>query len=133
MPSCGAVVLFTGVVRNHSEGRSGVAALTYEAFPEEAVRRLHDVAGEARRRWPVLGRLVLLHQVGTLSLGDASVVVVASAPHRPDAFAAARYCIDTLKETVPIWKREHWEGGSDWAVCSHPIRPVRPAATAKPC
>jgi molybdopterin synthase catalytic subunit len=123
--ACGAVVCFTGVVRDHSEGRTGVTGLTYEAYEDEATRRLAEVAAEARRNWPMIGRLALLHRVGELALSEASVVVVASAPHRAEAFEAARFCIDTLKETVPIWKREHWSGGSDWAECSHAARPVR--------
>jgi molybdopterin synthase catalytic subunit len=131
-PSSGAVVVFLGVVRDHSEGRDGVRGLTYEAYEEEAERRLAAVADDARRRWPVVSRLALLHRVGDLALSEASVAVVASSPHRPEAFEAARFCIDTLKETVPIWKREHWEGGSDWGQCAHDIRPVgtTPASSA---
>lgn len=123
-PGSGAVVTFSGVVRDHSEGRPGVTGLSYEAYESEALRRLTDVAAETRRRWPVVERLALLHRVGDLELSDTSVVVVASAPHRPEAFEAARFAIDTLKETVPIWKREHWEGGSDWGECAHDVRPV---------
>jgi len=132
-PPCGAVVCFTGIVRDHSEGRAGVTGLTYEAYEAQATRRLGDVAAEARRRWPDVARLALLHRVGDLELSQASVVVVASAPHRAEAFEAARVCIDTLKETVPIWKREHWAGGSDWATCSHEVRPVRePSGASAP-
>lgn len=123
-PSAGAVVVFLGVVRQSSEGRNGVTGITYEAYEEEAVRRLADVAREARRRWPVVERLALLHRVGDLTLSEASVAVVASSPHRPEAFDAARFCIDTLKETVPIWKREHWSAGSDWATTAQPVRSV---------
>jgi len=123
-PSSGAVVTFLGVVRDHSEGRDGVRGLTYEAYEEEAAGKLAAVAAEARVRWPDVERLALLHRLGDLLLSDASVAVVASSPHRADAFEAARFCIDTLKETVPIWKREHWEGGSDWATCSHEVRTV---------
>jgi molybdopterin synthase catalytic subunit len=123
-PSSGAVVVFLGVVRDHSEGRAGVRGLTYEAYEDEANRRLAAVAVEARRAWPAVERLALLHRVGDLELSETSVVVVASSPHRPEAFEAARFCIDTLKETVPIWKREHWDGGSDWGQCAHDIRPV---------
>jgi molybdopterin synthase catalytic subunit len=123
-PSSGAVVVFLGVVRDHSEGRAGVRGLTYEAYESEAVAKLRAVAAEARRQWPVVERLALLHRVGDLELSEASVAVIASSPHRPEAFEAARFCIDTLKETVPIWKREHWEGGSDWGRCAHDIRPV---------
>ena len=124
-PGCGAVVCFTGVVRDSSEGRAGVQALTYEAYEEQATAKLAEVAAEARRRWPAIERLALLHRTGTLSLCEASVVVVASTPHRAEAFEAARFCIDTLKETVPIWKAEHWEGGSEWVEGEHPIRPVK--------
>jgi molybdopterin synthase catalytic subunit len=122
--SAGAVVVFLGVVRESSEGRDGVTGITYEAYEEEAVHRLADVACEARRRWPQVERLALLHRVGDLALSEASVAVVASSPHRPEAFDAARFCIDTLKETVPIWKREHWSAGSDWATTAQPVRSV---------
>jgi molybdopterin synthase catalytic subunit len=124
-PGSGAVVCFQGVVREHSEGRDGVRGLTYEAYEEEAARRFMEIGAEARRRWPDVERLALLHRLGDLALSDTSVVVVASAPHRSEAFEAARFCIDTLKETVPIWKREHWEGGSDWSEHSQPVRAVR--------
>ena len=123
-PDCGAVVLFSGTVRDHAEGRRGVIELEYEAFEEEVVPRLAAIAEGARRRWPVVGRIALLHRVGCLGVGETSVAVVVSAPHRPEAFDAARFCIDTLKETVPIWKRETWEGGSDWATCSHPVSEI---------
>jgi molybdopterin synthase catalytic subunit len=124
--SAGAVVVFLGVVRDHSEGRDGVRGITYEAYEEEAVPRLEAVAAEARRRWPVAERIALLHRTGDLALSEASVAVVASSPHRPEAFEIARFCIDTLKETVPIWKREHWEDGSDWGTAAHPVRSVDP-------
>jgi len=124
LPTCGGVVCFAGTVRDSSEGRPGVTALTYEAYEEQAVIKLQEVADECRRRIPETVRLVLLHRTGRLELTEASVIVVASAPHRAQAFKAARYCIDTLKETVPIWKAEDWEGGSDWALGEHEIRPV---------
>jgi molybdopterin synthase catalytic subunit len=123
-PGSGGVVCFLGVVRDHSEGRDGVVGLTYESYEEQAVRALREVAAEARRRWPVVERLALLHRTGDLALSDVSVAVVVSTPHRADAFEAARYCIDTLKETVPIWKREHWDGGSDWSTSAHTLRAV---------
>ncbi len=129
-PGSGAVVCFTGIVRDHSEGRDGVTGLTYEAYEEEATRRLAEVADDARQRWPAVDRIALLHRVGELALSEASVVVVVSAPHRGDAFEAARYCIDTLKETVPIWKREHWADGSEWAANAQPVRPVGRARRA---
>jgi len=122
VPSAGAVVTFAGVVRDHAEGRTGVASMTYEAYEGPAVRALTEIASEVRRRWPDVERIALLHRVGELQLSEASVVVVVSAPHRGAAFAAAEFAIDTLKESVPIWKQEHWAGGSDWAVEQHEIR-----------
>ena len=121
---CGASVVFTGAVRDHSEGRPAVRSLEYEAYEEEVTPRLAAIATEARARWPSLGRLVLLHRTGVLGVGEASVLVAASAPHRAEAFDAARFCIDTLKATAPIWKRETWEGGTDWSACAHPVSEV---------
>ena len=121
---CGASVVFTGLVRDHSDGRPAVESLEYEAYEEEVTPRLAAIATEARSRWTTLGRLVLLHRTGLLTVGEASVVVAASAPHREEAFEAARFCIDTLKATVPIWKREAWAGGEDWSACAHPVEEV---------
>jgi molybdopterin synthase catalytic subunit len=118
VPECGGIVTFCGTVRDHSDGRAGVTALEYEAYEEHVVPRLTDVATTARARWPEIGRLALIHRVGRLEVGEVAVVVAVSTPHRADAFAAAQFCIDTLKHTVPIWKLETWEGGSDWSVCS---------------
>ncbi len=123
-PASGAVVTFLGVVRDHAEGRTGVTGLTYEAYDEVARARLGELADEVRRRWPAVERLALLHRTGSLELSEASVAVVVSTPHRAEAFEAARFAIDTLKETVPIWKREHWTGGDDWGTCAHDARPV---------
>jgi molybdopterin synthase catalytic subunit len=127
-PHCGAVVLFTGTVRDHAEGRPGVSALEYEAYSEEVLPRLSTIVAEARRRWADLGRVAVVHRVGSLSVGETSVLIAVSAPHRAEAFEAARFCIDTVKTTVPIWKRETWEGGSDWALCSHPVDEVAEVA-----
>lgn len=121
---CGAVVVFTGTVRDHSEGRPRVRSLEYEAYDEEVTPRLAAIAAEARARWTDVGRLVLLHRTGLLGVGEASVVVAASSPHREQAFDAARFCIDTLKATAPIWKREAWGGGEDWSTCAHPVAEV---------
>ncbi len=123
-PDCGGIVTFCGTVRDFSDGRPGVTALEYEVYPEQAVSRLEQVAGSARQRWPMVGRLALLHRIGRLEVGEVSVVVAVSTPHRAEAFDAARYCIDTLKHTVPIWKRETWAGGTDWSVCSHEAEDV---------
>jgi molybdopterin synthase catalytic subunit len=118
-PGCGGIVTFCGTVRDHSEDRAGVTSLEYETYEEHVVPRLADVAKAARARWPEIGRLALLHRVGRLEVGEVAVVVVASTPHRAEAFAAAQFCIDTVKHTVPIWKRETWAGGSDWSLCDH--------------
>jgi molybdopterin synthase catalytic subunit len=135
VPAAGAVVTFSGVVRDHAEGRPGVVAMTYEAYVGPAVRALSAIAAEIRTRWPDVARVALLHRVGNLRLSETSVVVVVSAPHRSEAFAAAEFAIDTLKRSVPIWKQEHWSGGSDWAVEQHEIRSTsatapRPVASA---
>jgi len=115
-PDCGATVVFCGNVRDHADGRPGVTGIDYSAYETHVVPKLAVIAEQARSRWPALGRLAMLHRVGFLALGETSVVVAAGAPHRGDAFDAARFAIDTLKATVPIWKHEYWEGGQDWAV-----------------
>jgi len=121
LPGCGAQVVFSGTVRDHAEGRSGVSRIEYEAYTEQVEARLTDIAREARHRWPMVGRIALLHRVGELTVGEISVLVVVSAPHRAEAFEAARWSIDVLKETVPIWKRETWEGGADWGTGAHDL------------
>ena len=113
-PGCGAVVLFSGTVRDHAEGRADVTHLEYEAYDEMVVPKLTEIVAEARVRWPDLGRIALVHRTGRLTLGESSVIAAVSAPHRPEAFAAARFAIDALKVSVPVWKREIWVGGSDW-------------------
>lgn len=123
-PGFGAQVTFTGTVRDHSEGRVGVTTLAYEAYEEQVGPRLEAIAGEARLRWPEVGPIALLHRIGMLELVDVAVVVVVAAPHRPEAFAAARFCIDTLKASVPIWKKEAWVDGDDWGRGAVPIEDV---------
>jgi molybdopterin synthase catalytic subunit len=115
-PDCGATVTFTGTARDHAEGRPGVHRLEYEAYDRPALVRMDAIVAELRTRWPVLGRVALLHRTGLVALGDAAVVVAVSAPHRGEAFDAARFAIDELKRTVPIWKRESWEGGESWGL-----------------
>ena len=127
--AAGAVVTFLGVVRDHAEGRAGVTGLTYEAYDEEALRIMRAIASAARTRWPEVARVALLHRTGELDLSDASVAVVVSSPHRADAFEAARFCIDTLKETVPIWKQEHWAGGTTGRSAPTAIRALHPEPT----
>lgn len=123
--SCGAVVIFSGIVRDNAEGRAGVNALTYEAYEDQVVPKLKIIADEMRSRWTDLGRIALLHRLGKIALGEASVLVVVSSPHRPEAFAAAKYAIDALKVSVPIWKQEHWKDGCDWGTSSHDISDAR--------
>jgi molybdopterin synthase catalytic subunit len=113
-PRAGAVVVFSGVVRNHAEGRD-VAGLTYEAYEEHAGSCLASLAEDVTTRWPSVRAVWMVHRLGALAIGEPSVVVAVSADHRAEAFAAARHGIDTLKQTVPIWKQEHWaDGGAHW-------------------
>ena len=121
LPSCGAVVVFSGVVRDHAEGRTDVTSLTYEAYNAQVISKLQLIVDEMRVRWTDLGRVALIHRVGNLTLGESSVLVSVSSPHRPEAFSAAQFAIDTLKESVPIWKQEHWKQGSDWGTNSNEI------------
>jgi molybdopterin synthase catalytic subunit len=113
-PDCGAVVLFSGTVRDHADDREGVTSLTYEAYEEQCERKFAEIAEEIRTRWPDTGRIAILHRLGTMYLNESTVLVVVSSPHRPNAFEAARFGIDALKATAPIWKHETWEGGADW-------------------
>jgi molybdopterin synthase catalytic subunit len=123
-PDCGAVVLFSGTARDHAPGRPAVERLDYEAYDEHVVPSLTAVAEQARARWPEVGRIVLLHRVGELAIGESAVVVAVSAPHRPEAFEAARFCIDTLKQTAPIWKREAFAGGGgEWGLAEERAEP----------
>ncbi len=131
LPRCGAVVLFSGTARDHAPGRTGVDRLEYEAYEEHVVPRLAEIAREMRVRWPDLGRVVLLHRTGPVDVGESSVVVVASAPHRPAAFEAARFGIDTLKATVPIWKRERWSEGESWGLEAQHISDVTSAGSGE--
>jgi len=111
-PDCGAVAVFVGTVRNHHDGKR-VLRLSYSSFKEMAEKELARIAAEAAKRWPV-GAVHLAHRTGELAIGDASVVVAVSAPHRAEAFEACRYAIEELKKTAPIWKEEFTEGGKQW-------------------
>ncbi len=124
-PNCGAVVTFSGVVRDHSTAREDVIALDYETVPELAERRLREIVDEARRRWPTLERVALHHRTGRVELSVSTVVVAVSAPHRDVAFDAARFCIDALKSSLPMWKKEVWDGGSAWSDDAATIGSVR--------
>ncbi len=111
-PDAGGLVTFVGAVRDHSRGRR-IEHLEYEAYPEMAERELERIADEASRRWAG-ARVAISHRTGHLEIGELAVVVVAAAPHRAEAFAACRFVIDTLKETVPIWKKEVATDGEYW-------------------
>ena len=115
-PECGGLVLFNGTARDHAENRPEVSLLEYEAYEEHVIARLVVIADQARVRWPSVGRIAMIHRLGPVAVGESAVVVVVSAPHREEAFAAARFCIDTLKATVPIWKRETWRDGASWGL-----------------
>jgi molybdopterin synthase catalytic subunit len=108
----GAVVLFLGVVRDRNLGRR-VLYLEYDAYPEMAEQVMRQLAEEAMRRWPV-SDVAVLHRTGRLEVGETSLVVAVSSPHRAEAFAAAHWLVDRLKERVPIWKKEVFEGGEEW-------------------
>ena len=112
-PGCGAVVTFLGTVRDLTGGRVTVA-LDYEAYPGMAEKKLAEIEADTRARWPV-GEIVLVHRLGRLEVGEVSVAVAVSCPHRAQAFEACRHAIDRLKEIVPIWKKENWDDGTtEW-------------------
>ena len=111
-PADGAICTFVGVVRDHNAGRA-VLYLEYEAFEEMALPLMEEIATEARRRWAITA-ISIVHRLGRLEIGEASVAVAAFSPHRAQAFEACRYAIDTLKATVPIWKKEFYADGAVW-------------------
>jgi len=111
-PKSGAIATFIGTARNHNDGRR-VISLEYEAYPEMAERELARVGEEARRRWDV-DRIAIVHRIGPVRISEASVAIAVSATHRHEAFEACRFAIEELKKTVPIWKKEVFEGGELW-------------------
>lgn len=116
-PAAGGTVLFSGTVRDHST-EGAVTGLHYEAWEEQADAQLRTIAGEMFERWPVR-RAALLHRTGSLGIGDLSVLVCCSAPHRADAFEACRHGIERIKRDVPIWKKERLRsGGAHWVMGS---------------
>ena len=131
---CGAVATFVGLVRNHNAGRR-VLRLEYECYEPLAVTSFRRIEAEAAGQWPD-ARLAIAHRVGTLAVGEATVVIAAGSPHRADAFAACRYAIERLKQIAPIWKREHFEGGEVWiegATADPDNEDARQAALARAC
>ena len=109
----GAIALFYGVVRNNSEGRE-VERLEYEAYEPMALRKLRECADETKRQFPEVTEVGAWHRTGTLEIGETSLLVAVSSPHRVDAFEACHWAVDRIKEVVPVWKKEHWRGGSAW-------------------
>lgn len=120
-PDAGAIVAFVGTTRATNRGRS-VLRLEYEAYAEMAVSEFEKIGEQARSRWE-LTKVAIVHRVGVVPLGEASVVIAVSAPHRREAIEACHFCIDRLKLVAPIWKKEHFEGGEVWigslADCDH--------------
>lgn len=113
-PSNGAVVVMSGMVRNQTDGKP-VVALEYQAYEPMAMRVFYQIAADIRKQWSDVNRVVIHHRVGSLQIGEISVLVAVGCPHRSEAFEACRYAIDTLKHTAPIWKKEHWgDGSSSW-------------------
>lgn len=110
--AAGAITLFAGVVRNENLGRR-VEYLEYDAYPPMAERKMAEIADEVRARWPVTG-IAMAHRTGRLKIGEASVLIAVSSPHRADSIEACHFAIDRLKATVPIWKKEVFEGGEEW-------------------
>lgn len=112
-PSCGAVCLFLGTVREFTQDKR-TTHLVYEAYPEMALKQMRTILEEAAARWPI-PRLGVIHRLGPMSLGEVSIAVAVATPHRGESFEACRWIMDTLKERVPIWKQEHWSDGStEW-------------------
>lgn len=113
----GAVDMFIGTVRNHTQDRS-VVRLDYEAYDAMAVKEMEKLATQVGDRWPV-EKIAIHHRKGTLEIGDIAVIIAVATPHRQEAFEACKFTIDTLKQTVPIWKKEIFDDGEVW-VSAHP-------------
>jgi molybdopterin synthase catalytic subunit len=111
-PGAGGIVVFEGVVRDNARGKQ-VRYLEYDVYPEMAAQQIREIVAEAERRWGV-ERVAVAHRIGRLEIGEASVIIVVASPHRAEAFDACRYIIDTLKATVPIWKKEVATNGEEW-------------------
>ncbi|MDX2303575.1 MAG: molybdenum cofactor biosynthesis protein MoaE [Microscillaceae bacterium] len=112
----GAVAVFIGTVRNHSQNKH-VVSLEYEAYEAMAIRKMEEISEEARQKWPI-EKIAMHHRIGKLSIGEIAVVVAVSTPHRKESFEACEFLIDTLKQVVPIWKKEIYEDGEVW-VAAH--------------
>lgn len=113
VPEAGGVAVFLGVVRDSNAGRR-VVALEYEAHVPMAEAKMKEIGEAVCRRWPGVKQVAMAHRIGRLAIGEASVIIAVSATHRRDAFQACHFAIDRLKETVPIWKKEIFDGGAVW-------------------
>jgi molybdopterin synthase catalytic subunit len=111
-PEAGAVATFIGTTRNNNEGRK-VIALDYEGYAEMAEKELRRIGEDAKTKWPIF-RMAITHRLGPVQIGEASVIIAVSSAHRDAAFAACRFAIEEIKKTVPIWKKEVFEGGEVW-------------------
>jgi molybdopterin synthase catalytic subunit len=111
-PEAGAIATFIGTTRNNNQGRK-VIALDYEAYPEMAQKELARLGEEAKKKWPIC-RMAIVHRIGPVQITEPSVIIAVSAAHREAAFAACRFAIEEIKRTVPIWKKEVYEGGEIW-------------------
>ena len=111
-PEAGAIATFIGTTRNNNEGRR-VVALDYDAYPEMAEKELIRLGEEAKKKWPIC-RMAIVHRIGPVQIAEASVMIAVSSGHREAAFAACRFAIEEIKRTVPIWKKEVYEGGEIW-------------------
>jgi molybdopterin synthase catalytic subunit len=125
-PEDGAIVTFDGFVRNQSHNRSTLY-LDYEAYDSMAIAKMREIGAQLHEKF-VIHRVAMVHRLGRLEIGETSVFIAVSAPHRGAAFDACRYAIDTLKHTVPIWKKEYFEDGAVWADGE---LPPAPAATPR--
>ena len=121
-PGAGAIGLFSGIVRNQTGGRQ-VKYLEYEAHAPMAEAKMREIAAMLRSRWPGLRRIAIVHRIGRLEIGESSVMIAVSSPHRRESFEACHLAIDTLKEMVPVWKKEYFEDGEVWvglqSECDH--------------
>ncbi len=111
-PGAGGIVIFEGVVRDNARGKQ-IRYLEYDVYPEMAIQQIRTIIAEAEKRWDV-DRVAVAHRIGRIEIGEASVIIVVATPHRAEAFEACRYIIDTLKTTVPIWKKEVATNGEEW-------------------
>jgi molybdopterin synthase catalytic subunit len=116
-PQAGGIDVFIGTVRDHTKGKK-VIRLEFEAYEKMALSEMQKIVDEMMKRWP-LHNILIHHRVGVLQIGEVPVIIAVSASHRDAAFDACRYAIDTLKQTVPIWKKEIFEDGEEW-VAAHP-------------